>query len=691
MFSSLGIYLHQPSTSNYVYTFLPRTRVPFPSWMHSCHVARTVDPRLCEKEKLGLGQDQRINAHSKSTVIKLSQQRPGLCYTVFTFILFSSKTDILIPKTRSWISDDDFATIINLSLSSTMCCNVYLSDSVDDSEVLFNQFKRTYKYEYLLNRSSYKCDGYFLLSSREAEIAKFMEKLSLKWKTEVLVILNNYVSNDSIILNHFLYQMANVNIVSLSGVWKLSQNYLKSRSFIRINRYDEMRHDYANINLHGRELRVCSVYRPPMTYLNNTANKTIDGVQMEVFTVKNDLEKDGVEMQLFLIMAEKLNFTWTIQKPEGIYMYGRRVNETEWKGGMIQMIRDNKADIAFGSIWLTQDQNMFVHLSEPWYQLFIHFLVPRPQRTTSFWALTRPFTKEIWYLFLSMILSHSLYTYTRAWIDPMFPKRFRNFLITLMDLIGCLLSSSVPKTIRNNKLQILLWRTAGWLIITAYCSSLAARLASSEYESRIDTIEQFLLANLTWGKTGQVPPFRDYFDLTDPYSAQLPSRYRYVESDRQSRDLIAQGNYAIFGKIVDKCFFPDDYISNEDLKHYRLMKQSVGSFYAAFALQPWLLEPVNRIILYLKETGITIWHLRDIIRKRDSYNLREVLQEHDGYDGSVQVLGLTPLGAGFSLLLVGSSIAILVFYVELKRAAKSTSIREVLRRIDGKRRSRESE
>lgn len=27
-------------------------------------------------------------------------------------------------------------------------------------------------------------------------------------------------------------------------------------------------------------------------------------------------------------------------------------------------------------------------------------------------------------------------------------------------------------------------------------------------------MEQFLAANLTWGKMGQVPPFRDYFDLT---------------------------------------------------------------------------------------------------------------------------------------------------------------------------------
>lgn len=37
------------------------------------------------------------------------------------------------------------------------------------------------------------------------------------------------------------------------------------------------------------------------------------------FFKKTDLDWDGIEMRLFLIMAEKLNFTWTIRKPEGNY------------------------------------------------------------------------------------------------------------------------------------------------------------------------------------------------------------------------------------------------------------------------------------------------------------------------------------------------------------------------------------
>lgn len=79
--------------------------------------------------------------------------------------------------------------------------------------------------------------------------------------------------------------------------------------------------------------------------------------------------------------------------------------------------------VAFASIWVTLDQTTFVHLTEPWYEVGIHFLVPRPRRTTSFWALTKPFPNEIWFLLVTVLLLHSSYTYVRAWIDPDFPKR----------------------------------------------------------------------------------------------------------------------------------------------------------------------------------------------------------------------------------------------------------------------------
>ncbi|XP_043511096.1 ionotropic receptor 21a-like [Frieseomelitta varia] len=583
----------------------------------------------------------------------------------------ADKNDIFVSKGKSWIADENFIEIIKSSFTSSRCCNVFLTDWTEDSSAVFDQFKNVYPYDYLLETSMHECQGFFFLGSSDDDIMESIKKIPvLQWDMEILIMVNNNTSSDSCLFNNSAYGIANINIVSVSGMWKLSENYVRPRVFTKIDSYEGMQIKNVPINFQNKELQVCSIFSPPMTYLNHTIQMIINGIEADVYTMDDELDWDGVEMKLFLIIAEKLNFTWTIRKPEGNYTYGQRINDTYWMGGLIQMMREQKIDMAFASIWLTLDQYKFVNLSESWYQIYIHFLVPRPHRTTSFWALSRPFSEEIWYLLLSAFLLHGLYTYIRAWIDPKFPKQYRNFLVALTDLIGYFLSSSVPKTTRKktNKLQILLWQTAGWLIITAYSSSLAARLASSEYESRIDTLEQFSKANLQWGLARELPPFDDYFDMTNPLSTKLRSRFHYIKNYTQLKQLIRRGNYAILGKVMDDSFVPMGYLSNEDLKNYRLMRQPVGQFYAAFAVQPWLLRPINEIILRLRETGIIIGHLRDVIRRRDSYNLREVTVEHDRYDGSIQVLGLMPLGAGFFLLFVGSLIASMTFYLELRRA-----------------------
>jgi len=90
----------------------------------------------------------------------------------------------------------------------------------------------------------------------------------------------------------------------------------------------------------------------------------------------------------------------------------------------------SKVDLAFGSIWLTQDHNKIVNMSAPWIQMFIHYLVPRPQPITNFWALTRPFSVDCWILVIVMLFAKSMYMYTRARIDPKFPKRKSKISIT---------------------------------------------------------------------------------------------------------------------------------------------------------------------------------------------------------------------------------------------------------------------
>lgn len=58
-----------------------------------------------------------------------------------------------------------------------------------------------------------------------------------------------------------------------------------------------------------------------------------------------------------------------------------------------------------------------------------------------------------------------------------------------------------------------------------------------------------------------------YIYLQDPYTSQLPSKYTPVKyNESYIHTLIKKGKFAIFGKIIDSIFFPEDDIFNEELK-----------------------------------------------------------------------------------------------------------------------------
>lgn len=94
---------------------------------------------------------------------------------------------------------------------------------------------------------------------------------------------------------------------------------------------------------------------------------------------------------------------------------------------------------------------------------------------------------------------------------------------------------------------------------------------------------------------------------------------------------------------------------------------------------------ILQLILWLKETGIAHFHLNNVMHRRASFNLREVVKEYDGLNSNPIVLGLTPLGAGFIVLIIGLLASTIVFFYELKQAADSRPIREVFRDIQKKR------
>ncbi|XP_048514195.1 uncharacterized protein LOC110117209 isoform X2 [Athalia rosae] len=561
--------------------------------------------------------------------------------------------------------------MLKVSFPFSRCCNVFVNGTTIEVEQSFEYFVKLYPYDYMVMTRSYDCQGYLLIASEEGRLLWALNRVpSTISTTELLIIFDGDLSQDSKLFNGSLYRNSNANLVSTSGFWSLSENFLEPRKFERVASYEELRYKNGLADFKGRVLQAAAFYNPPMCFLNKTINKTVDGVEAQVFLANHELGRDGIELQIFMLIAERLNFSWSFRKPSGGFRYGRHVNGT-WQGGMIGQLVSKEIDIALSGIWLKEDHNIFANLSAPWGQLQIRFLVPRPRPYTSFWALTRPFTPTVWCCLLLILVLETCYMTFRARLKlTENTKRFRRFSHTCIEMTGRIIGIWVPRKITGAKVPLQFWHAAGVVIVTAYSSSLAARLAGAEYEDRIDSVQQFVEADLTWGRQGPEPIFSDYFDLGDKYQAMLPRRYEHENDSLDRHRKIVNGNYAIIGRVVGGVFFPEDDVDSVDLRNYRVMGDTVSAYYSSFAMQPWLLEQINKMVLWCSESGFTSFHLQDVVRRRTGSSLREVLEEHDKSDETARVLALTPLASGFAMLTVGLIVASLVFCFEIQSAAK---------------------
>ncbi|XP_031786906.1 glutamate receptor U1 isoform X2 [Nasonia vitripennis] len=600
-------------------------------------------------------------------------------------LTLGKRYDILQNNEISWISEENLTVVVEYSFPESRCCIVHVRKNATRTEqTMLKWFSTNYRgQEYLTRRKTYVCADHLLISSNSSELTNSLRSIPVaEASTRILVLIDSRLEVSSVIFNASIYVNSNVNLLCRNGSYVLSENYLEPRRFKIISRFKELQRKTGIADFQGRAIQASTYYSPPFSFLKSTVNKTIGGVSAAVFVPVQEKEIDGIELNIFMIIAKTLNFTYTIRKPIGRYNHGRKYNDTVWIGGMVGQIVRKEVDLAFSNIWINLDNSQFVNLTKPWTQVFLHFLVPRPKAFTSFWALTRPLSPSVWFVILGALGLKTIYIYAKAKINPLVPKRFRNVVVTFTELLGRMLGTWLPPIAPQVRLQFILWELAGFLIVTIYCSSLAARLTNPDFEQRIDTVRQFIEKKLTWGREITAPHFKEYFDLSDKWAKQMPSRFILEKSSEDRMNRIFQGNYGVIGRIVGDVYYPENSVTNEALEVLRVMRNPVGQFYTGFAVQPWLLEPVNTVMMRLKESGIILYQMVHVVHRRTGTHLREVFIEHDNIDFNKFIdLAINPLGVGFAILIFGLLLATLVFYSEVRAVQGKATFLETLRGI----------
>ncbi|KAG8312871.1 hypothetical protein J6590_013208 [Homalodisca vitripennis] len=146
----------------------------------------------------------------------------------------------------------------------------------------------------------------------------------------------------------------------------------------------------------------------------------------------------------------------------------------------------------------------------------------------------------------------------------------------------------------------------------------------------IDSVKDIVLGNFLWGEPeyNNVSKRALYFNLEDPWQSQLENRFRNLTSDTSTAAL-RSGKFVFpvqrFG--YSYVFIDVDGLETNDLREFRLMKQTLNEFYVSFKFskQSPLLDILNLLALRITSKGINLDIVEQIVSKRpDLYSSFEI-------------------------------------------------------------------
>jgi hypothetical protein len=112
-------------------------------------------------------------------------------------------------------------------------------------------------------------------------------------------------------------------------------------------------------------------------------------------------------MAVFLALSRRLNFTWQLQDLPGGDMWSHRDASDTLSGGIVRIMSQKLADIAFCGIYIEREIMKELDLTIPWTHYCQTFLVPRHDPSFRF-AFLHTFQPLLWVLITVVTLCIAL-------------------------------------------------------------------------------------------------------------------------------------------------------------------------------------------------------------------------------------------------------------------------------------------
>lgn len=333
-------------------------------------------------------------------------------------------------------------------------------------------------------------------------------------------------------------------------------------------------------------------------------------------------------------------------------------------------------DLSMYGLWIQYPRNTRIELTISFYQACYTFLVPRPEFVSYTWSsifMTLPTTAWIGFLASFLVTNISCFVYEVLIQNAQNYKKPINIGRLFIEVIGIPFSNSIALTkLSGVKALLSTWSIFSFFSALFYSTVLIAHLTIPEYTRRIDTTEDFVARNLSWGLPAAFEA-KYYFNLEKPSHKIIKENFRiepFILTPEILREL-NEGRYAAsimtFHNNLAVLRQRDD-LWNYPLEKLRVMKSEclTRTFFGyGFQNNSPFIDAFNRWLRLIFETGIFDFIMRTEIRGHYPQYWDSIYVEYDRKSTQLVTLSYGHIHGAFYVLWFGLMLSSIVFIIEL--------------------------
>ncbi|XP_064089815.1 glutamate receptor-like [Macrobrachium nipponense] len=343
------------------------------------------------------------------------------------------------------------------------------------------------------------------------------------------------------------------------------------------------------------------------------------------FGANGSVEATGIAVEIFKIVVQKMNYTYTYVTA-GNDEWGRLLQNGTWTG-LIGMNVYGKSDMALGPFVVSWVRSLAVDYSSILYFDHNGIFLPRPRQEKDLANFTRPLSAETWLALavvlglsaiLGLVMNHLLSPPTRycsGELQSLLPKYESGF--NPVWIIAQLLNEPYPviPPTHTGRVFMVTWLIAAFIIDAAYVGVLTSILAVPRVTIPVDSLEDLVsYGKIPWAIEEGTSLHQLLQQATEGLYKDVYDKKSYmVYGCYEARDRVKSERMAVLCDMLTMRKAINDDFSTTGQCNFHIARRPIFALSIAYAFpkKSKLTEEFNKWLIPLSESGLVIRRVLD--------------------------------------------------------------------------------